>query len=109
MLKKDIGMSLEEETGVSYAKIENKAEHNYFQAARSQRQFLRMMMVKKRRNEWKRLLPSPWKSKQVRNCRKKDTVEYLQANQISGLGNKETLDHGEEDEEEVLKMAFEEP
>ena len=51
MLKKDIGMSLEEETGVSYAKIENKAEHNYFQAARSQRQFLRMMMVKKRRNE----------------------------------------------------------
>ena len=50
----------------------------------------------------------PWKSKQVRFCRTKDKAEYLQTNQISGLGNKETLDHVEEDEEEVLKMSLEE-
>ena len=40
MLKKAIAMSLEEETGVSCAKRENKAESNNFQVAHSQRQGL---------------------------------------------------------------------
>ena len=40
MLKKAIAMSLEEETGVSLAKRQNKAEPNKFQVARRQRRCL---------------------------------------------------------------------
>ena len=107
-LNKTIALSLEEETGVKFAKGENKTEHNNFQVARSQRQCLRMMMAM-RRSEWKRPLPPPWKNKQVRICRKKGKADYLQTNSISGIDNEEILDHGEGVEEEVLKMAFEEP
>ena len=48
MLKKAIAMSLEEETGVNFAKVENKAESNNFQVARSKRQLLRTMMRRRR-------------------------------------------------------------
>lgn len=87
MLRKAIALSLEEETGVNFAKRENKAEHNYFQVARSQRQRLRMMMLMRRRC-WRRPSPSPWKSKQVRFYRKKGKAEYLQKKQISGLSRR---------------------
>ena len=39
-------------------------------------------------------------------CCKKNKAEHKQTNQISGLGIKEKLDQGEEDEEEVLNMAI---
>ena len=103
-LNKTIALSLEEETGVRFAKKENKTEHNNFQVARSQRQLLRMMMVMRRSSRKKPSL-YPWKIEQVRFYRKKDKAEYLPTNQISGLGNKEKLD---QDEEEVLKMSLEE-
>ena len=69
MLKKAIAMSLEEETGVRFTKGENEAdEHNNFQAARSHRPLLMMMMGMRKR---KRCCPS--KKKQVRDLPKEKT------------------------------------
>ena len=67
MLKKAIAMSLEEKTGARFTKGENRAdEHNNFQAARSHRLLLRMMMGMR-----KRCCPS--KKKQVRDLPKEKT------------------------------------
>ena len=59
-----------------------------------------------RRRCWRKPSLYPWKSEEVRICGKKGKAEHMQTNQISGLGNKEKLDQGEEVEEEVLNMAI---